>query len=101
MTKQLQALAAQAKGTGPTQLPKNKAVEKSPPSSDDEPSMSTSRPPRSKMMLKQEPIPKKARRESEVEELLADAERKKEADKVMLWRKLQAEINKMDNVANE
>ena len=53
------------------------------------------------MVLKQGPIPKKTRRESELEELLEDAERKKEADKVMLWRKLQAEISMMDNVANE
>jgi len=46
------------------------------------------------MAMKQEPVPKISRRESELEELLADQERKKEADKVMLWRKLQAEIAK-------
>ncbi len=98
--KQLQSFPIQAKGSAPTQLLKTKGVKKSPPSSDDEPSIPTSLPPRAKMVLKQGPIPKKTRRESELEELLEDAERKKEADKVMLWRKLQAEISKMDNVAN-
>jgi hypothetical protein len=53
------------------------------------------------MILKQGPIPKKGRREAELEELLADEERKKEADKVMLWRKLQAEITKTAIYASE
>jgi len=53
------------------------------------------------VVLRQEPIPKKSRRETELEELLADQERKKEADKVMLWRKLQAEIAKTSSYAAE
>ena len=53
------------------------------------------------MMLKQGPIPKKGRKEAELEELLADQVRKKEADKVMLWRKLQAEIAKTTGFATE
>ena len=53
------------------------------------------------MVLKKGPIPKKSRRESEFEELLADQEREKEADKVMLWRKLQAEIAKTSSFASE
>ena len=53
------------------------------------------------MELKQGPIPKKARREAELEDLLADEARKKEADKVMLWRKLQHEIAKTSAFASE
>ena len=46
------------------------------------------------MVMKKEPIPKRARRETELEDLLADQERKKGADKMMLWRKREAEIAK-------
>ncbi len=101
MAKQLQGIAAQGKGNAPTQVTTKKTVEKSSSSSDEETPLSTALPPRPKMVLKQEPIPKKARRESELEELLADQERKNETDKVMLWRKLQAEIAKSDKIADE
>jgi hypothetical protein len=101
VAKQLQGIAAQGKGNAPTQVTTKKTVEKSSSSSDEETPLSTALPPRPKMVLKQEPIPKKARRESELEELLTDQERKNEADKVMLWRKLQAEIAKSDKIADE
>ena len=53
------------------------------------------------MVLKQGLIPKKGREEAELEELIADQIRKKDADKVMLWRKLQAEIAKTAAFAAE
>jgi hypothetical protein len=65
----------------PHQDPKKKKKEASSPASDDNTSMSNSRPPRAKMVLRQEPIPKKTRRETELEELLADQERKKKPTK--------------------
>jgi hypothetical protein len=46
------------------------------------------------MVLKQGPIPKKGREEAELKELIADQIRKKDADQVILWRRLQAEIAK-------
>ena len=78
----------------PLSMSKRKKLEKSPPPNDEKPVPLNSRAPRANMAMKQEPVPKISRRESELEELLADQERKKEADKVMLWRKLQAEIAK-------
>ena len=80
---------------------KKKEEVKSLPSSDEEDLTSSGPPPCSKMVLRQGPIPKKGRREFELEELLADAERKKEADKVMLWRKVQAELNKISIFGSE
>jgi hypothetical protein len=100
VAKQLQAADALKKGKGPPQVESKK--KSSPPSSDEDPPLKgSSRPQGGMMELKQGPIPKKARREVELEELLADEERKKEADKVMLWRKLQAEIAKTSAFASE
>ena len=101
VAKQLQASAAHAKDVALPQVKKKKKKEPSPPSSDEDPPISSSRSSRAKMMLKQGPIPKKGRKEAELEELLADQARKKEADKVMLWRKLQAEIAKTTGFATE
>jgi hypothetical protein len=100
VAKQLQAAEALKKEKAPPQVVDKKIP--SPPSSDDDPPfIEPSRPRREKMVLKQGPIPKKSRREAELDELLADQERKKEADKVMLWRKLQAEIAKTSSFASE
>ncbi len=79
-----------------------KKGEKALPSSDDEEHFSSGPPPKPKMELKKGPIPvKQSRREIELEEILADEERKKEADKTMLWRKLQAEVAKTTLFASE
>ncbi len=96
----MQEAAAVIKERAPTEAQKKKIA--SPPSSEDDllPNNSTI-PPRPKVVMKQGPIPKKQKRESELQELLADQERKKEADKVMLWRKLQAEISKTTAFASE
>jgi len=100
VAKQLQAADALKKGKAPPQVEYKKKP--SPPCSDEDPPLKASvRPPRAKMELKQGPIPKKGRREAELEDLLADEARKKEADKVMLWRKLQAEIGKTAAFASE
>jgi len=100
VAKQLQAAEALKKEKAPPQVVDKKKP--SPPSSDDDPPfIEPARPRREKMELKQGPIPKKSRREAEVDELLADQERKKEVDKVMLWRKLQAEIAKTSSFASE
>jgi hypothetical protein len=101
VAKQLQATAAQAKDIVPTKDQKKPKKESSPPSSDDDLPTSSSRPTRAKMVLKQGPIPKKGREEAELEELMADQARKKDADRVMLWRKLQAEIAKTAAFATE
>ena len=96
------AIALQSKTCAPPVIQKKKKGEKSPPSSDDEEPFSSGPPPKPKMELKQGPIPvKQSRREIELEELLADEERKKEADKTMLWRKLQAELAKSTYFASE
>ncbi len=85
MAKQLQESAAVIKDRAPNQAVKKR--KESPPSSEDEAQNNYSTvPSRPKMAMKQGPIPKKMKRESELEELLADQERKKEADKVMLWK---------------
>jgi len=92
---------AQVKESAVPQVQKKKKVEPSPPSSDDDLPTSSSRATRAKMVLKQGPIPKKGREEAELEELMADQARKKDADRVMLWRKLQAEIAKTAAFATE
>jgi len=95
------AIAAQSKTCAPNVFQQKKKGEKSLPSSDDEEPFSSGPPPKPKMELKQGPIPvKQSRREIELEELLADEERK-EADKTMLWRKLQAELAKTTFFASE
>ena len=97
------AIALQSKTCAPPVIQKKgKKGDKSPPSSDDEEPFSSGPPSKPKMELKQGPIPvKQSRREIELEELLADEERKKEADKTMLWRKLQAELAKTTFFASE
>jgi hypothetical protein len=101
VAKNVAATAAQVKESAIPQVQKKKKAEPSPPSSDEEPPISSSRPSRAKMVLRQGPIPIKGRHEAELAELLADEERKKDADKVMIWRKLQAEIAKTATFANE
>jgi hypothetical protein len=101
VAKNVAATTAQVKERAIPQVQKKKKAEPSPPSSDEEPPISSSRPSRAKMVLRQGPIPIKGRREAELAELLADEERKKDADKVMIWRKLQAEIAKTATFANE
>ncbi len=90
VAKQMQATVSQAK----ERKDQRKKNDKSPPCSDEDLLTSSSGPTRAKMVLKQGPIPKKGREEAELEELIADQIRKKDADKGMLWRKLQAEIAK-------
>jgi len=100
VAKQSQEAAAIIKEKAPTKAQKKR--KESPPSSEDDLQNDNSTvPSRPKMVMRQEPIPKKLKRESELEELMADQERKKEADKVMLWRKLQAEIAKTSAFASE
>ena len=101
VAKNVAATAAQVKESAIPQVQKKKKAEPSPPSSDEEPPISSSRPSRAKMVLRQGPIPKKGRQEAELAELLADEERKKDADKVMIWRKIQTEIAKTTTFANE
>jgi len=96
----LQEAAAVIKEKAPTEAQKKK-IASSPSSEDDLLTNNSTIPPRPKVVMKQGPIPKKQKRESELQELLADQERKKEADKVMLWRKLQAEISKTTAFASE
>jgi hypothetical protein len=100
VAKQSQEAAAIIKEKAPTKAQKKR--KESPPSSEDDLQTNNSTiPPRPKMVMRQEPIPKKLKRESELEELMADQEKKKEANKVMLWRKLQAEIAKTSGFASE
>jgi len=101
ISKGLQASVAQAKGKAQPQVQKKKQMEPSPPSSDVDPPIASFIAPRDKMRLKQGPIPKKDRQKAELEELLADQSRKQEADKVMLWRKLQTEVAKTAGFATE
>jgi hypothetical protein len=101
VTKKLAAAAPQAKESTMPHVQREKEAGPSLPSYDNDPPVSSSRPSGTKMVLKQGPIPKKGRREAELAELLADEERKKEADKIMIWRKLQTEIAKTASFANE
>ena len=101
VTKKQAAAAPQAKESTIPHVERKKEAGPSLPSCDNDPPVSSSRPSGTKMVLKQGPIPKKGRQEAELAELLADEERKKDADKIMIWRKLQTEIAKTASFANE